>query len=244
MSKFGILKTKILNKLTESYSTKNKKEVKDILSTIKENKEFKEMYLFYEEIENKYIEDKEVAQLYVENISPILRQNMENIKEFSKSLDAKMDVTDVKVHELYEALDALTESDKLSNVENKVTAKRKLIEHLTTKKEIVENAGKNVTPNENLLNAVLANNFNVLYNATLSESEKEKLKEILSIPQAELVTNTTELKESILTQVDGLLKEATDELATKLTNVQKEVKEMEPSKYNYYRLQELKNGLN
>jgi hypothetical protein len=169
---------------------------------------------------------------------------LESIKEFSKSLDAKMDVTDVKVHELYEALDALTESDKLSNVENKVTAKRKLIEHLTTKKEIVENAGKNVTPNENLLNAVLANNFNVLYNATLSESEKEKLKEILSIPQAELVTNTTELKESILTQVDGLLKEATDELATKLTNVQKEVKEMEPSKYNYYRLQELKNGLN
>jgi hypothetical protein len=244
MSKFGILKTKILNKLTESYSTKNKKEVKDILSTIKENKDFKEMYLFYEEIENKYIEDKEVAQLYVENISPILRQNLESIKEFSKSLDAKMDVTDVKVHELYEALDALTESDKLSNVENKVTAKRKLIEHLTTKKEIVENAGKNVTPNENLLNAVLANNFNVLYNATLSESEKEKLKEILSIPQAELVTNTTELKESILTQVDGLLKEATDELATKLTNVQKEVKEMEPSKYNYYRLQELKNGLN
>jgi hypothetical protein len=244
MSKFGILKTKILNKLTESYSTQNKKEVKDILSTIKENKDFKEMYLFYEEIENKYIEDKEVAQLYIENISPILRQNMESIKEFSKSLDAKMNITDVKVHELYEALDALTESDKLSNVEKKVTAKRKLIEHLTTKKEIVENASKNVTPNENLLNAVLANNFNVLYNATLSESEKEKLKEILSIPQADLITNTTELKESILTQVDSLLKEATDELATKLTNVQKEVKEMEPSKYNYYRLQELKNGLN
>jgi hypothetical protein len=244
MSKFGILKTKILKKLTESYSTQNKKEVKDILSTIKENKDFKEMYLFYEEIENKYIEDKEVAQLYVENISPILRQNMEIIKEFSKSLDAKMNVTDVEVHGLYEALDALAESDKLSNIENKVTAKRKLIEHLTTKKEIVENASKNVTSNESLLNAVLANNFNVLYNATLTESEKEKLKEILSIPQAELVTNTTELKESILTQVDGLLKEATDELATKLTNVQKEVKEMEPSKYNYYRLQELKNGLN
>ena len=79
MSKFGILKTKILKKLTESYSTQNKKEVKDILSTIKENKDFKEMYLFYEEIENKYIEDKEVAQLYVENISPILRQNMEMV---------------------------------------------------------------------------------------------------------------------------------------------------------------------
>jgi hypothetical protein len=244
MSKFGILKTKILTKLTESYSTQNKKEVKDILSTIKENKDFKEMYLFYEEIENKYIEDKEVAQLYVENLSPLLKLNNEAIKEFSKSLDAKLSVSDVQPNELYEALDTLTEGDKLSNVERKVTAKRKLIEHLTTKKEIVESASKNVTPNESLLHAVLANNFNVLYNATLSESEKEKLKEILSIPYAEMLTNTNELKESILNQVDGLLKEATDDLATKLNNVQKEVKEMEPSKYNYYRLLELKNGLN
>lgn len=244
MSKFGILKTKILTKLTESYSSQNKKEVKDILSTIKENKDFKEMYLFYEEVENKYIEDKEVAQLYVENISPILKKNMESIKDFSKSLNEKINVDSVRTHELYEALDTLAEADKLSNIEEKVTAKRKLIEHLTTKKDIVENASKNVTPNESLLNAVLANNFNVLYNATLSESEKEKLKEILAIPHAEMVTNTNELKESILTQVDGLLKEATDDFETKLKKVQQEVKEMEPSKYNYYRLQELKNGLN
>lgn len=244
MSKFGALKTKILNKLTESYSTQNKKEVKDILATIKENKDFKEMYLFYEEIENKYIEDKEVAQLYVENIGPILKQNMGNIKDFSKSLDAKINVDTVEANELYEALDTLAESDKLSNIEKKVTAKRKLVEHLTTKKEISESVNKNVTPNESLLHAVLANNFNVLYNATLSESEKEKLKEILAIPHAEMVTNTNELKESILTQVNDLLKEANDELSNKLTTVQKEVKEMEPSKYNYYRLLELKNGLN
>ena len=244
MSKFGILKTKILKKLTESYSTQNKKEVKDILSTIKENKDFKEMYLFYEEIENKYIEDKEVAQLYVENLSPLLKLNNQAIKEFSKTLDAKLSISDVEPNELYEALDTLTENDKLSNVEKKVTAKRKLIEHLTTKKEIVESEIKNVTPNETLLHAVLANNFNVLYNATLSESEKEKLKEILSIPYTEMLNNTIELKESILTQVDSLLKEANDELETKLKKVQQEVKEMEPSKYNYYRLQELKNGLN
>ena len=66
MKKFGVIKTKILNKLTESYANENKAEIKDILTLIKENKEFKEMYLFYEEIENKYIEDKETAKLYVE----------------------------------------------------------------------------------------------------------------------------------------------------------------------------------
>ena len=36
MNKFGVIKTKMLTKLTESYSKENKKEVKDILNTIKE----------------------------------------------------------------------------------------------------------------------------------------------------------------------------------------------------------------
>jgi hypothetical protein len=50
MDKFGVLKSKMLIKLTESYNNKNKKETKNILNTIKENKDFKEMYLFYEDI--------------------------------------------------------------------------------------------------------------------------------------------------------------------------------------------------
>ena len=46
MNKFGVIKTKLLNKLTESYAKENKAEIKNILTTIKENKDFKEMYLF------------------------------------------------------------------------------------------------------------------------------------------------------------------------------------------------------
>ena len=41
MKKFGIIKTKLLNKLTESYANENKAEIKDILTTIKEDKHFK-----------------------------------------------------------------------------------------------------------------------------------------------------------------------------------------------------------
>ena len=37
MNKFGTIKSKMLTKITESYSKQNKKEVKDILGTIKEN---------------------------------------------------------------------------------------------------------------------------------------------------------------------------------------------------------------
>ena len=80
MSKVGIIKTKLLKKLTESYGSKNKSEIKDIIKTVLENKKFKEMYLFYEEIENKYIEDKETAKLYIEGLENMINSNQQLVK--------------------------------------------------------------------------------------------------------------------------------------------------------------------
>jgi hypothetical protein len=248
MNKFGVIKTKMLTKLTESYSKENKKEVKDILNTIKENKAFKEMYLFYEEIENKYIEDKETAKLYVEGLNTYFGQPMGNWNElnvFCESLHSKLGDIEIETNELYESLDMLSEKDSLSNIEKKVIAKNKLVNYLTTKKEIQESKGSTLVPNETLLQAVLANNFNVLYSNTLSESQKEELKTILSITHDDLIIKSNELQESIINQVSTLLNESNDtELTTKLNKVKDEVSKMTTSKYNYYRLTELKNGLN
>ena len=245
MNKFGVIKTKLLNKLTESYAKENKTEIKNILSTIKENKDFKEMYLFYEEIEGKHISDKETAKLYVESLSTMLIQSKENLNTFCESLDKELDNNEIKTNEIYEALDTLTEKDKLSNIEKKVIAKKKLVEHLTTNKELMESKKITIVPNETLLNAVLANNFNVLYSNTLSESQKDELKNILSIPYEDLLIKTGELKESIINQVSTLLSESNEtDLINKLKAVKDEVNQMYPSRYNYYRLNELKNGLN
>lgn len=248
MNKFGTVKNKILTKLTESYAKENKSEVKEVLSLIKENKDFKEMYLFYEEIENKYIEDKEIAKLYVEGLSTYFGQpigNMTNINTLCESLHKKLENVEITSNDLYESLDMLSEKDSLSNIEKKVIAKKKLIEHLTTKKEICESKGTTTISNENLLNAVLANNFNVLYSNTLTESQKDELKNILSISHDELISKSNELSESIINQVSTLISESNDtDLANKLNAVKDEVSKMSPSRYNYYRLVELKNGLN
>ena len=244
MKKFGVIKTKILNKLTESYANENKAEIKDILTIIKENKDFKEMYLFYEEIENKYIDDKETAKLYVEGVITILKQQMDDLSTFCTSLNKMINVESVNENEIYSSLDVLIEKDNLSNIEKKVNAKKKLVEHLTTKKEIKESKDSKIIPNETLLQAVLANNFNVLYSNTLSESQQTELKNILSITHEELLVKTTELKESINNQVSTLLSESNDtSLTTKLNSVRDEVTQMTTSRYNYYRLTELKNGL-
>ena len=79
----------------------------------------------------------------------------------------------------------------------------------------------------------------------MSETEKGELKNILSIPYDEIIDKTGELKESIINQVSTLISESNDtDLSTKLKAVKDEVTQMYPSRYNYYRLNELKNGLN
>jgi hypothetical protein len=247
MTKFGTLKNKMLSKLTESYSKDDKSEIKDILKTIKENKDFKEMYLFYEEIENKYIEDKETAKLYVEGIGNMLSHDNQKNKffEFCETLDKKIGDVEVQSNGLYESLDQLSEKETLSNIESRVVAKRKIIDHLTTKKEVVQVQETTFTDNQNLLHAVLVNNFNVLYTNNLNEEQKDELKTLLSLSNEDVVTKTNELKESIISSVSTLLNESNDsDLTSKLSKVKDEVTEMTPSRYNLHRLSELKNGLN
>ncbi len=249
MTKFGTLKNKMLSKLIESYSNENKSEMKDILKTIKENKDFKEMYLFYEEIENKYIEDKETAKLYVEGVQTMLNKNINQPKnslvEFCQSLDKKIGDVETQTNELYESLDHLMEEDTLLNIEKKVIAKKKLVEHLTTKKEIKESQENTFTDNQNLLHAVLVNNFNVLYSNNLTEGQKEELSNLLSLSSEDVAVKTNELKENVLNSVSSLLNESNDnDLTTKLNKVKDEVTQMTPSRYNLHRLTELKNGLN
>jgi succinate dehydrogenase flavin-adding protein (antitoxin of CptAB toxin-antitoxin module) len=246
MNNFGKIKSKLLKKLTEAYTNDNfKGNTKNLIKVVKKNKDFKEMYLFYEEIENKYIEDKEVAKLYVEQLGTLLKDKSKKLNSFCEVLNMSIYDVQVESNELYDNIDQLLEDDNLNNIDKKVIAKLKLVEHLTTKKENVVESSKSHTVNENLLHAVLANNFNVLYTNTLSEEQKSELKTILDLNDTDLKTKTTELKESLLDKIGTLMNESTDsDVVKKLSSVKDEVLKKETSKLNYYRLTELKNGLN
>jgi hypothetical protein len=244
MNKIGVIKSKILKKLTESFSTNDKSEMKTIISKIVSNKDFKEMYLFYEEIENKYFDNVDTAKLYVEELSLILKNNVKSISKFCKELNESLKTIDVDTYELYSHLDQLSEDDNLSNLDKKIIAKKKLVEHLTKKKEVKLEEGVDYTNNENLLYSVLASNFNALYSQNLNEEQKEELKTILSMSDDDLNNCVSNLKETVLSKVKNILSEETDaDLSIKLNDVVSEVNSMEISKYNYYRLKQLKDGL-
>lgn len=244
MNNFGIAKNKILAKITESYENKNKDGVKEVISLLKENKDFNEMYLFYEDIEDKYFDDKNQATLFVEEISTILKDKSKKLSAFTKTINKKYKDIEVDTNPIYECLDKLGEEDSLLNVDKKMIAKKRLINHLiTTKTKSIKEEYK-FTPNQTLLHAILANNFNVLYENSLNDDEKDELKKILSLSGKELETNVNELKEEILNKTNKMLEESNNnELTSKLEHVRIRVEIMKPSKFNYYKLMELKKDL-
>lgn len=246
MNKFGVLKEKVLQELNEAYANGNKNEIKKILTTVIKNKDFRERYLFYEEIENKYIEDKENARLYVSEIASMLTNQSNDFIKFCNLLDKKIGNVVINENELYSSLDDLSEKDTLKNTSKKLKARIKLVEHLTTKKEQIneENETKKFTSNENLLHNVLANNFNILYDNTLTEEQKEELKKILAITTDELKTSFTTLKEEVTDKMNKMIvEEKNDEVKKKIEDVLTEMTTMDASKFNYYKLLQLKNGL-
>ena len=245
MNNFGKIKSKLLKKLKEAYEQGTfKQNTKNLLKVVKKNKDFKEMFVFYEEIENKYFEDKEIAKLYVEELGNILKEKASKVKSFCEVVNMSVYDTQIDENELYDSIDQLLEEDNLNNIEKKVIAKKKLVEHLTTKKQVEERGTENFAVNESLLHAVLANNFNVLYNNTLNEEQKEELKTIISLTDDDVIGQMKNLKESLNNKVDGLLSESTDdEFKTKLNDVKREMDDMNPTKFNYYRLKQLENGL-
>lgn len=243
MNKFGAIKNKLLLKLTESYSNGDKKTIGEILKSIKSNKQFKELYVFYENFERQHFDSVELAEQYIESISKILNGRSNEIEVLNKQYAKLVDGVVSESNELYDSLDLLTESDTILNVADKIKAKKYLIGYLMEVKEIDESSDV-IVENEKLLYAVLTNNFNVKYNDILSEEEKIELKSLISLTDEEVETRITELKENISNKINNLLTEShTPEFAEKLKETELLTKQMKSSKYNLFKLKQLKTDL-
>jgi len=243
MTKFGSLKTKILHNLTESYIAGDKKRTKEILKILKENRDFKELYLFYEEIEGMYLDDKEVAKVYVESVETLLKSKVKKVSKYCKQVEKTLTGDYLVEVEVYKNLDSLVEDDSLKNVDKKILGKKKLVEFLTTKKDLSESSN-DYTDNEHLLHFVLAERFNNDFEKMLSEEDKLKLSEILSMSNETLENEFNTLKEEVSGKIDDMtLNESDSLIKDKLDLALKESQQMPPTKHNYYKLQQLRNGL-
>ncbi len=238
MVTFGHIKNKVLTKLSNSYGKSEfKSNLKNHFKPIMENDTVKEMYSLYEELETKTFDDKDTAVLYVEELSNVLKEKYNDISETLIKMNESLSDVDSKNDKLYECIDSLSSPDKLGNISDKVISKKYLVEHLLTNKTNKTLVVKNGV-NENLLNSVLVNNFNLSYDKTLSEEDRSKLKEILSLDQESLEEKTKTIHESINGRLDDLVNEDPS-FSEKSNLVREEIQSMEISKFNLYRLEDL-----
>jgi len=244
MTNFGEFKLKMLTKLTDLYTSKNKVEIKNTIKSITSNKPLSEMYTFYEGIEKLNIKSKDKAKLYVESIEPILIEKMKSLKKDLTTLTKDLKNIEFEKNSLYEDLDILSEENTIHNISKKIDARENLIEHLLKEKKEDEKPSEIQIENHTLLNAVLVNNFNVKYSDFLNEEQKTTFNKIVSMSNEELITETKNLKKELTTKIDSLIKESNeDTLKDKLKNVMSEINKSDTTKFDYYKLIELKNGL-
>ena len=245
MSNFGKLKSKLLTKLTESYNSGNKNEIKRLIKKIKSNKNLVEVHNFYEEMENTYFQHIDSAKLYVETLEPHFINRMKLISGDCKDLNKLLKDVVSESNELYECLDILSEENNIHNISKKIESRKKLIDFLVTEKpkKVVEESSVRID-NDSLLNAVLVNNFNIKFSDFLNESQKESFSKIMSMSNEELINEMSLVRTELNSKIENLLGESTDDvMVEKLKKVKSDVNESEITKYNYYKLTELKNGL-
>lgn len=245
MESFGKIKTKILKQLTEAYVVKDGKQISRIIKLIKENKDFLDLYNFYDDVEEKYFDDVEVAKLYVEGISDLLSEKSKNTQKTCQKFESILTEGEANGNELYDALDQLLGVNNIRNLDKKLVAKKNVVKFLTTEKTKVEEAkSDNFTVNEALLSTILLNNFNSKFNEVLSEEDKKEFKEIVSLTSDDVKNKIDELKENLNKKIENLLTENKDiSLKTKLTEVKQRVDKMDYSRLSYYKIKQLEKDL-
>lgn len=247
MKTFGTIKNKILNKMITHFVSNNKEELKTLLNVIMENKDLKELYLLYEDIENKNFEDPDSGKMYIDELSKMLNSKHKQLKPILETINKNLSDIDCEKNEIYDMLDILSEDDNLLNIDKKVKTKKNLLEFLLKNKHNKKEEPVTIfTENEKLLTAVLTNNFNNYYSNTLDEEQKRELKDLLSLNNDDVKIKIEELKTSTLVKLEEIINENKindNELIKKLNETKHEIEKIEHTKIGLYRLKELKNAL-
>lgn len=246
MKKFGQIKETILENMVNFYTNDKKNELSELIQQINEDKKFKELYVLYEDIEDIYFDNKDSAKYFVDELSNSLKGKYALVNETCKKISRKYNSNEYK-NELYKNLDVLLEEDSISTIKKKLNAKIDLIEYFLKNKK-TEKISESLKPtvNNKLLMSLLVSNYNTVYDITLSEEEKQELKKIINeVNHSNIESKVNELKEELLNQINkNLQEEKNEELIEKFKIVKEEISNITPSRYNYYKLNSLKNGLN
>jgi len=245
MATFGEIKTKIDETFINLYG---KKEFKFFSNQFKkivlENKDIAELYYIYNDLtENKGIsvdlvndyinESVEYSQILIENNN----KELNRINSWINSINLHRDVKNI-----YETIDNVVYNNSIKNLENILESKKQISKILSTPKKEVNIKESINLPLETMLKVANSKLNNEITN--LSESEKNDIKEIVSLSKTELKNRMENLKESIIENLKVKINESTEnDLKNTIEKTVDKIKSSPVDFYNYYKLRQLQEGL-
>jgi len=237
---FGISKNKLDNVLLNSFNNKKlfKESFHSLMSSLKENKESREFFVLYSQVENKKFKDKVIAEEYLDQVIKILKSKKpklklnkinNTIKKYSKKLKETNNI-------VYNNLDLLVFNEEVLNIEDKIKAKKSLLRVLLEVKS--ESISEARVPNSLLIN-LATRKFNEKF-SSLSSVDKKTFNESFikngNTIKSELDTVIVEVNKKL----DDLISDSSDiNLIHKLKETRFKINESRYDKVSLYKIKEL-----
>jgi len=235
MENFGLLKSKIEQKLLESYKNNTfKSEMVNFKKYVLENKNISKIYYLYDELSSKKGLSKDVVGDYINESINVYENTLSKIKT-QDLVNVKNWVSNVKTNNIYESVDNVLSLDVL-NIEKRVLAKKQLSESLTQKE--VKNSTKTNLPLSTMVN--IANKTITNYIDSLNESEKKELSSLLSADDKVLNEEFNNMQTKVVEKLSGLKESESDNVVkVKLQETIDKVSNETYNKIGYYKLKNL-----
>lgn len=239
MIKFGILKSKIEQKLLESYSKGAfHQEMKKFKKLVLENKKISKLHFLYDELSSKKGMSKDIVDDYINECITIYENTINKIdsKEFNSINEW---VRDCKV-----------EKNNYENIDNVMSSNILTLEtKIQSKKLIAESLKKTETKNEPVVNLPLSTMVNVAnktiqnFVSELNESDKKEVIKLLSADDEELKKEFQIMKESVVSKLTEMKSESNDEVKSSIEETITKINADTYDKLSYYKLKMLNDNL-
>lgn len=235
--RFGVIKTLVESKLVNSFKKNNLKEDMRLFNNkLLKNKDFCKLMSIYDNLnENKGL-DKESANYLIDDL--IKEFNSVKLNESTLRF-IKSWTNDVVKENKYSTIDDLIYGDSIKP-EKKSIARKQIVESLN-KIAVIKESKTPKVPISTLVK--VANNTAKKYLETLSESDRQKVLEVISVDEKTLKSKFEDLKENTISKLNNLINESDEDLNKRLVETKDKIQNTPISKDEYVKLWKLNQNL-
>jgi hypothetical protein len=234
MTSFGLIKTKIEKKLSDSYQNETfKTEFSRFKKLVLENKKIsKVLFLYNELIDNKNLSESNAKEFVTECINSY---KLINLKQSDLNLLENW-LKNTTCKNKYSDIDTIFSNDVLKLVE-KVESKNRIVEGLRQSQPETSKSQINL-PIKSMVQ--IANKTFAKHIESLSEGEKKELMGVLTISDDELKDSFNKLKEDTIQKLNLLnQKESDSEIKSKVDETISKIQNENVDRLNYFKLKKL-----